>query len=57
LGRLWQSQGKYAQAHNLINEILGQFTEGFKCKDWLRAEMLSSTLKTEQMQQERGELA
>jgi class 3 adenylate cyclase/predicted ATPase len=57
LGRLWQSQGKYSQAYNLINDILSQFTEGFKCKDWLRAEMLLSTLKTEQRQQGRGELA
>ena len=47
LGRLWQNQGKYAQAVALLENILNQFTEGFKCKDWLRAEMLLNALKLE----------
>lgn len=56
LARLWQTQEKYSDAACLLEGILSQFTEGLKCKDWLRAELLLNTLKTEQ-QQEHSELA
>jgi predicted ATPase len=36
LGRLWQSQGKREEAHRMLAEIYGWFTEGFDTLD-LRA--------------------
>jgi DNA-binding SARP family transcriptional activator/predicted ATPase len=36
LGRLWQSQGRQTEAHDLLTGIYGQFTEGWETAD-LRA--------------------
>ena len=33
LARLWQQQGKHHEAHQLLAEIHGWFTEGFDTKD------------------------
>jgi predicted ATPase len=33
LSRLWQHQGKKAEAHRMLSEIYGWFTEGFDTKD------------------------
>jgi len=33
LTRLWQSQGKRADAHKMLSEIYNWFTEGFDTKD------------------------
>jgi len=33
LARLWQQQGKTAEARQLLAEIYGWFTEGFNTKD------------------------
>ena len=33
LARLWQSQGKKEEAHRMLAEIYGWFTEGFDTKD------------------------
>ena len=30
LARLWQQQGKCAEAHQLLAEVYGWFTEGFE---------------------------
>ena len=61
LARLWQTQGKNADAISLMDNIMSQFTEGFKCKDWLRADLLMNTLKSgrsqQEPQQEHSELA
>ena len=40
LSRLWQSQGKKAEAHRMLAEIYGWFTEGFDTKDLQEAEAL-----------------
>ncbi|MGD8572302.1 MAG: AAA family ATPase, partial [Gammaproteobacteria bacterium] len=57
LGRLWQSQGKDSEALTLMQNIMGCFKEGFKCKDWLKATMLLNSLKAENTLNESGELA
>ncbi|KPJ91588.1 MAG: hypothetical protein AMJ53_11330 [Gammaproteobacteria bacterium SG8_11] len=56
LARLWQNQGKYSEAIQLLEDIAAQFKEGFKCKDWMKADLLLNALKTEQTQ-EHSELA
>ena len=33
LSRLWQRQGKHTEAHQLLAEIYGWFTEGFDIVD------------------------
>jgi hypothetical protein len=33
LARLWQQQGKKAEARQIVAEIYGWFTEGFETKD------------------------
>ena len=33
LGRLWQCQGRRAEAHQLLAEVYGWFTEGFNTTD------------------------
>ena len=44
LARLWQRQGKQQEAHQLLAEIYGWFTEGFDTKDLQEAKRkLSST--------------
>jgi predicted ATPase len=40
LARLWQQQGKKAEAHDLLFEIYHWFTEGFDTKDLQEAKML-----------------
>jgi predicted ATPase len=44
LARLWQQQGKKAQAHHLLSEIYGWFTEGFDTKDLQEAKALLEEL-------------
>ena len=44
LSRLWQSQGKKAEAHRLLSEIYGWFTEGFDTKDLQEAKALLDQL-------------
>ena len=42
--RLWQQQGKKAEAHQLLAEIYGWFTEGFDTKDLQEAKALLEEL-------------
>jgi len=44
LSRLWQSQGKKEEAHQLLSEIYGWFTEGFDTKDLQEAKALLNEL-------------
>ena len=44
LGRLWQQQGKRAEAHQLLAEIYGWFTEGFDTADLQDAKALLEEL-------------
>jgi len=44
LSRLWQSQGKTQQAHKMLTEIYGWFTEGFDTKDLQEAKALLKEL-------------
>ena len=44
LARLWQQQGKRAEAHALLSEIYGWFTEGFDTKDLQEAKALLEEL-------------
>ncbi len=44
LARLWQSQGKKAEAHKLLSEVYNWFTEGFDTKDLQEAKALLETL-------------
>jgi hypothetical protein len=44
LARLWQQQGKRREAHNLLAEIYGWFTEGFDTKDLQEAKALIEEL-------------
>ncbi len=44
LSRLWQQQGKQAEARLLLAEIYGWFTEGFDTKDLQEARALLATL-------------
>ena len=40
LARLWQSQGKQKEAHQMLAAIYGWFTEGFDTADLKEAEAL-----------------
>jgi len=40
LSRLWQQQGKKAEARQLLAEIYGWFSEGFNTKDLQEAKTL-----------------
>ncbi len=40
LSRLWQQQGKQGEAHQLLAEIYGWFTEGFDTSDLKEAKVL-----------------
>jgi predicted ATPase len=40
LSRLWQQQGKRAEARQLLAEVYGWFTEGFDTKDLQEAQVL-----------------
>jgi len=44
LSRLWQRQGKQKEAHALLSEIYGWFTEGFDTKDLQEAKALLEAL-------------
>ena len=44
LGRLWQQQGKRAEAHALLAPIYGWFTEGFDTADLQDAKALLEAL-------------
>ena len=44
LARLWQQQGKRAEAHKLLSEIYHWFTEGFDTKDLQEAKVLLEEL-------------
>jgi predicted ATPase len=44
LSRLWQQQGKKAEAHHLLSEIYGWFTVGFDTKDLQEAKALLEAL-------------
>src|SRR5262245_25975573 len=44
LARLWQGQGKRAEAHQLLSEIYHWFTEGFDTKDLQDAKALLESL-------------
>jgi hypothetical protein len=44
LSRLWQHQGKQAEAHQMLSEIYNWFTEGFDTKDLQGAKALLETL-------------
>jgi predicted ATPase len=44
LARLWQSQDKKQEAHQMLAEIYGWFTEGFDTKDLQEAKALLESL-------------
>ena len=44
LARLWQQQGKRAEAHQILSEIYHWFTEGFDTKDLQEAKALLEDL-------------
>jgi predicted ATPase len=44
LSRLWQQQDKQKEAHNMLSEIYGWFTEGFDTKDLQEAKALLEEL-------------
>ena len=44
LARLWQRQGKRAEAHQLLAEVYGWFTEGFDTVDLQEAKALLEEL-------------
>jgi predicted ATPase len=44
LARLWQQQGKRAEAHQLLAEVYGWFTEGFDTTDLQEAHALLDAL-------------
>jgi predicted ATPase len=42
---LWQQQGKHTDAHQLLAEVYGWFTEGFDTDDLQEARTLLDILK------------
>jgi predicted ATPase len=44
LSRLWQQQGKHAEARELLAEVYGWFTEGFDTTDLEEAKALLDEL-------------
>jgi adenylate cyclase len=44
LARLWQQQGKRTEAHRLLAEVYGGFTEGFDTADLREAKALLDAL-------------
>jgi predicted ATPase len=44
LARLWQQQGKHAEAYQLLAEVYGWFTEGFDTADLQEAKALLNEL-------------
>ncbi|MBU0495553.1 MAG: hypothetical protein KKA73_05360, partial [Chloroflexi bacterium] len=47
LARLWQGQGKREEAHALLAEVYGWFTEGFDTPDVVEARALSEALSSD----------
>ncbi len=45
LARLWQQQGKHKEAHKLLSDVYGWFTEGFDTKDLQEAKALLDELR------------
>lgn len=45
LARLWRQQGKRQEAHQLLGELYGWFTEGFDTKDLQEAKALLDELE------------
>jgi predicted ATPase len=45
LARLWQSQGRMLQAHELLRTAMAQFTEGFETRDFFEARQLLEELQ------------
>jgi hypothetical protein len=45
LVRLWQQQGKQNEAHMMLSEVYGWFTEGFDTKDLQEAKALLAELQ------------
>jgi predicted ATPase len=45
LSRLWQHQGKQAEARQMLAKIYGWFTEGFDTKDLQEAKALLEELE------------
>jgi hypothetical protein len=45
LSRLWQQQGKHAEAYDLLTPIYGWFTEGFDTADLQDAKALLVVLR------------
>jgi predicted ATPase len=48
LSRLWQRQGKHDEAHQLLSELYGWFTEGFDTADLQEAKALLEELQISQ---------
>jgi predicted ATPase len=46
IARLWQSQGKQHEAHQMLSEIYNWFTEGFDTKDLQEAKALLDSLES-----------
>jgi class 3 adenylate cyclase/predicted ATPase len=49
LTRLWQQQGKRAEAHKLLSEVYNWFTEGFDTKDLREAKELLNSLESQKV--------
>jgi hypothetical protein len=45
LARLWQKQGKRKEAHKMLSEVYGWFTEGFDTADLKDARALLEALR------------
>jgi predicted ATPase len=45
LGRLWRDQNRYLEAHSLISQVYGQFTEGINTPDLKDARALLDDLE------------
>jgi predicted ATPase len=55
LARLWQQQGKRKDAHQMLVEIYGWFTEGFDTKDLQEAKALLQELGDQEVKGQRGQ--
>jgi homospermidine synthase len=51
--RLWQSQGKKAEAQQMLAEIYNWFTEGFDTKDLQEAKVLLGELENKKPEKQR----
>ncbi|TWB46076.1 ATP-binding protein [Nitrospirillum pindoramense] len=52
LGRLWRGQGRPADAHALLTEVQGRFTEGFQTADLIAARDLVASLSQDMVGQD-----